>query len=126
MNYTEEYLNSIDEAMQDEEFAAKLSEIESKEQLQALFAEKNIEIDDVVAQAAFDKVANYRATGELSEDDLEMVAGGKKGRRLLYSVLAAGVTVGCTIVGGPAGFVVGAALGCNIIYNGVKKDMNDR
>ena len=77
MEYTEAYMRSIDEALADEKFADKLSSVETKEQIQKIFLnEKGIEIDDAVAQLAIEKADYIRSGGELTEEDLEIVAGG--------------------------------------------------
>ena len=92
MEYTENYLNSIDEALADEAFVAKLAKAESKEEFQALFqSEKGIEIEDDSAKAAFEKVRNVREGGELSAEDLENVAGGRFASR---SFIRAGANQG--------------------------------
>ena len=61
MEYTEQYLNSIDEAMHDESFVGKLAAAKTKEQLKELFfTEKGITIDDTIAQSSFEKVEYYK------------------------------------------------------------------
>lgn len=104
MEYTEAYMRSIDEALADEEFADKLSTVETKEQIQQIFLnEKGIEIDDAAAQVAIEKANDLRNGGELTEADLEIVAGGC-GR--CYVTASAGMTGGIF-----AGAAIGAALG---------------
>ncbi len=79
MNYTEEYLASLDEAMTDRAFLDKLHDASSKEEIISLFSvEKGITLDDADAQAAIDKLEDLRNGGELSAEDLESVAGGMR------------------------------------------------
>ena len=81
MEYTEKYVSSIDEALADETFAKKLYGAENTEEFQALFRkEKGIEIDDEIAQDAFEKIVTVRNGGELAVEDLEDVAGGFRSR----------------------------------------------
>ena len=108
MEYTEAYMRSIDEALADEEFMAKLSTAETKEQIQEIFLnEKGIEIDDTAAQAAIEKAEYIRGGGELTEEDLELVAGGCLG---CWEYAARGAMAGI-VIGGIAGFAVGGGYG---------------
>jgi hypothetical protein len=80
MEYTEQVLNSIDEALADEAFVEKLAKAESKEQFRTLFLnEKGIELEDEDVQEAFDKLEYVRNGGELSAEDLEDASGGRRG-----------------------------------------------
>lgn len=71
MTTTEKFM----EALQDQEFAEKLLALETAEEAQAMLKEKGIEVslEDLKAAAAY---VGKSASGELSEDDLEDVAGG--------------------------------------------------
>ena len=111
MEYTEAYLESIDEALADREFMETLTSIQSKEQLQELFLKsKNIKIDDAVAQAAFDKYTKISSGEELSAEDLELVAGGCRNCQYYVATgMMVGALAGCA--GGPVGAAVGAIIG---------------
>ncbi len=68
----------ISEAMKDVEFAKKIIEIQSPEEMQKAFAKKEIELSLEEAQAIISTIKKLAKSesGELSEDDLEGVAGG--------------------------------------------------
>ena len=108
--YTEEFLNSIDEAMEDKDFVAKLKDAQNADEIKTAFLGKGIEIDDVVASSAFEKLDYLRNGGELTAEEMEMVAGGKKTSFKGWCFTTAGAVIG-GIVGGPAGVVAGAAIG---------------
>ena len=77
MEYTENYVKSIDEALQDKAFLEKLDKAENKEQFAELFRkEKGIELTAEDAGAAFDKLVSMKKGEELTAEDLESVAGG--------------------------------------------------
>lgn len=77
MEYSEEKVQAIFDAMEDETVAEAIRNAQSKEEIVAIFAGKGIDIDDGAAQSAFDKVKTIRENdGELSIEDLELVAGG--------------------------------------------------
>ena len=68
----------ISEAMKDVEFAKKIIGIQSPEEMQKAFATKEIELSLEEAQAIISTIKKLakNESGELSEDDLEGVAGG--------------------------------------------------
>lgn len=108
MEYTKEYLKSIDEALADEAFMEKLSEATSMEQIQKIFLnEKGIKIDDAAAQAAIEKADYIRNGGELTEEDLELIAGGCLG---CFEYASKGATAGI-LFGGVGGFALGGPWG---------------
>lgn len=121
MEYSEELMQAIDEALQDKDFVLKLAEAKDTDQFKAFFQERGIEIDDTIAQGAFDKLAQIEANGgELSEDDLTQVAGGCK--KCYFGYTAGGAAVGL-LVGGPLGAVVGGCIGSYIgIARGIAHD----
>ncbi len=59
--------------MNKEEFIAKLKEAKSVEDVLALAKESGIELDEEKAKELF---AELNASGEISDDDLDKVAGG--------------------------------------------------
>lgn len=123
MEYTEKMMEAIDQALTDQAFCDTVAEAESAEAIKALFLEKGIEIDDTIANAAFEKKEKVLAGEELTPEDLELVAGGCKGCFFGYTLggAAAGGAIGYSVAG-PAGVfggaVIGGAIGC-IIGTGV-------
>ena len=115
MEYTENTMIAIDEAMQDDEFTAKLAQAADAAEIKAIFLARGIEIDDVTAEAAFAKMESIARGDELTAEDLELVAGGCK--NCYYSCTLAGAALG-GLVGGPGGIIIGAAVG-SIIGVGV-------
>lgn len=114
---TEEYVGMIEEALKDEAFAEKITSQTSVEEIKNLFATKNIELDDEIAEAAISKLDSYKESGELTEDDLEMVSGGAfwstvKGCAVGGALVYFGVTTA------PVAICVGGAIA---IYGIVKK-----
>ena len=65
----------IKEVSSDEEFVKSLMELETPEEVQKALAEKDIDlsVDDIKKIA---KLIQKKADGELSDEDLESVAGG--------------------------------------------------
>ena len=59
--------------MQKEEFISKLKEVKSVDDILALAKENGIELDEEKAKELFSQL---NASGELSDDDLDKVAGG--------------------------------------------------
>lgn len=114
MEYTENYLKSIDEALADEAFMEKLAGAESKEAFKELFRkEKGIEIEDENVQAVFDKLESIK-NGELSVEDLEDAAGG----RFFGSVARTGANWGMSQWGrNPVAATFGAMVLTRIMYN---------
>lgn len=118
MEYTENYLNSIDEALADEAFVEKLAKAESKEQFRTLFLnEKGIELEDEAAQAAFDKIENIKNGGELSAEDLEEVAGGSLLGSFMQAGAATGASWGTQLWGAGFGTLLGGVVGARIARN---------
>ena len=113
MNYTEEKLNSIGEAIEDEAFAAKVKSAQSADEIKTLFLEKGIEVDDEFARGAYEKLEFLSNGGELSSEELEMVSGGKKTRFGGWCACVGGAAVG-GYIGGPGGAIVGAIAGTAI------------
>ncbi len=60
--------------MNKEEFVAKLKEAKSADEILVLAKESGVEIDEEKAKELFSQL---NATGELSDDDLDKVAGGR-------------------------------------------------
>lgn len=119
MNYTEDMVKSIDEAMEDEVFSAKLKEAQSANEIKALFQEKGIEIDDEVAGGTYERLEFFRNGGELTAEEMEMVAGGKtkavnKPGWVGYALTMGGAVAGAVVLKSPQGVVLGAAIGTAI------------
>lgn len=110
MEYTEELMSAIEEALQDKDFVSKLTEAQDKEQFKALFLERGIEIDDVLANSAIERLDYLKTGGELTVEELEMVSGGKKTafKGWLFTMLCASIG---GAVAGPPGVVAGALIG---------------
>ena len=115
MEYTENTMIAIDEAMQDNEFTAKLAQAADAAEIKAVFLARGIEIDDVTAEAAFAKMESIARGDELTAEDLELVAGGCKS--CYFNCLIGGAALGA-LVGGVPGAVIGASVG-SIIGVGV-------
>ena len=78
MEITEQYIEKFEEAMDDEDFAKKVANAESEEEIKELFlTEKGIEMVDEVVQAAFARMKEIENGAELTEEEMEAVAGGK-------------------------------------------------
>ena len=60
--------------MNKEEFIAKLKEAKSADEILVLAKESGVELDEEKAKELFRQL---NATGELSDDDLDKVAGGR-------------------------------------------------
>ncbi len=60
--------------MNKEEFIAKLKEAKSADEILVLAKESGVELDEEKAKELFSQL---NATGELSDDDLDKVAGGR-------------------------------------------------
>ena len=123
MEYTENYVKSVDEAIKDEAFVEKLSKAESEEQFAKIFRqEKGIEIEAEAAQAAIEKMESIRKGEELSVEDLENVSGGSLMRYLfLANGARTGAKMGADLWGKGFGSMLGAVVGRQIadnIYHG--------
>ena len=73
--------------MNKEEFISKLKEAKSADEILALAKENGIELDEEKAKELF---AELNASGELSDDDLDKVAGGNifdKTRKVLSEIM---------------------------------------
>lgn len=110
MEYTEQLLTQMDEALEDQSFVDELARAADAAGIKASFQARGIEIDDAAAEAAFDKMSRVLGGEELSVEDLELVAGGCRGC-VAFCTLA-GAALGA--VGGPGGMLVGAAVGFTI------------
>lgn len=68
----------ISEAMKDVEFAKKIIEIQSPEEMQKAFAKKEIELSLKEAQAVISTIKKLSESkpGEVSDEDLEEISGG--------------------------------------------------
>ena len=115
----------LEELLQNEEFGKAAYEAETAEELKNLFVANGIEADDAFAEGAFERLNYIADGGELNEDEMELVAGGKK--ETYWKYLKGGATVGgwasafgAGPIGLAAGLAVGSLLGC---YFGIKEDL---
>lgn len=120
MEYTEEKILAIGKVLEDEGAVEALRSAQDKQEIIRIFSEKGAEIDEVAAQAAFEKINSIRENGgELSEEDLELVSGGAwkvlagmaVGGYTTYKLAQAGVAAAA--FGGPIG--VGIGVGCLVM-----------
>lgn len=114
MNYTEEKLSSISEAIEDKAFAAKVKGAHSADEIKTLFLDKGIEVDDEFARGAYEKIAYLENGGKLTEEELELVAGGKKTRFSAW-LTCVGASAAGGAIAGPGGAVAGAIVG-TVLY----------
>ncbi len=89
--YNDTYFETLNAALEDEAFAEAARNAANKEALVKLFAEKNIPLEDEAAQAIYDKLASLKAGDELSEEDMELVAGGAASWRQFLGCFRANV-----------------------------------
>ncbi len=129
MEYTEEKLQEMLKVLENEDTLAALREATEKDEIIRIFAENGVEIDEVAARAACDKINTIRDNGgELSEEDLELVSGGGvheilggcgAGGLATYALATAGVAAAPAIgVGIVVGLVVWGGLS---IWNSRRK-----
>ncbi len=126
INYSDEYVKSIEDALNEEAFAEKVRGAQSKEELTSLFAEKGIETEEEMVDAMFTKMNSISNGEELSEEEMELVAGGKSRfslRRVVYSLAAGAMVVGAISTGNPAVIALGVGAALQLTYYGAKKDL---
>lgn len=121
-NISNELIAKIEDALNDEAFIGRIVELRNVEEVKAIFLEKSIEVDDEIANAVISKLENYKATGELSEDDLEMVSGGGKLGAIALGCTIGGLFTAGAVVTWPIAIMVGSAVAiAGIIYSDLKK-----
>ena len=74
--YSKEYMQSIEEAMKNEDMLAKIANATSSSEIIAIFAECSIELDKEIADDVFNRLTTVKETGELDDETLEAVNGG--------------------------------------------------
>lgn len=74
--YTQEYAAQIENAMKEEALLEALAKAESKAEIIALFAARDIEMDEDMAQDIYTKIHQIGESGELDEEMLDAVSGG--------------------------------------------------
>ena len=119
MEITKEYLDKFDALMSNGDFTGRLAEMKGVDQIKALFLENGLEISDDALAVAEKKIAAYEATGELDEDTLALVSGGKLTKQGFW----AGVGIGL-IAGACSGNVfvgIGVAIGCWVVFSMANK-----
>lgn len=122
--YNEEYCEKLDKLLTNEDFAAAAVKAASPEELKELFAQNGLETEDEMVQAMFDKLRRIEAGEELSEEDLELVAGGKiSWRRIVYSAAAGAIVAVSISTLNPKVIALGVAAAVSLTVYGVKKDL---
>ena len=76
--YSEEYMNRMGEALDDKSFTDQLKGVRDEDGIRALFAQRDLTIDDHIMSALQGKIQYYDDHGELDEETLELVSGGMK------------------------------------------------
>ena len=109
----EELVKKLEALAKDEESLKVVGAMSDAEEIKAFFKGKEIDVTDEFATEFIKSKNQVVESGELSEDALECVSGGKWGG------LVAGIIVGGGIgsVGGPAGMVFGGL--CGAIVGGL-------
>ena len=89
----EEFMNEekIEEVFSDEGFVKSLMELETPEEAQKALAEKDIDLS-VNEIETISKMPQKKAEGELTDDELEDVAGGAI--QLLVAIIGTAIAVG--------------------------------
>lgn len=114
-DYSEEYMMNLQQALDDKTFTNRLHGERDIGVIREAFATKGIILDDNIINTLITKLAYYDENGELDEETLEVVSGGKRmnmGTRFWGSVgwgLMAGAATGNPFVGvsvGIACFIV--------------------
>jgi predicted ribosomally synthesized peptide with nif11-like leader len=100
-----EMQKKIEELMANTEFTDKLSQCETCDEIAVLFGTEGIEVSGEELETAMERVAAQNENGELSEENLEQVAGG---------VLATALAI--VQIGAPYAWETGQVLG-KAIYN---------
>lgn len=84
----QEIKEKVEQLMQDEQFKAKLSNIEDLDEMAALFQNEGIQVTGADLEAALE---NQSTSEELSEESLENVAGGFPAAFAIAGIIIVGV-----------------------------------
>jgi len=74
--FTQEYAAQIEQALQDEAMLEALAKAQSKAEIIGLFAAKDIDMDEEMAQDVYTRIHRISESGELDEEMLDAVSGG--------------------------------------------------
>ncbi len=86
----QEIKEKVEQLMQDEQFKAKLSNIEDLDEMAALFQNEGIQVTGADLEAALE---NQSTSEELSEESLENVAGGFATGLLIAGIIIGGIGI---------------------------------
>jgi predicted ribosomally synthesized peptide with nif11-like leader len=95
-----EMQKKIEELLANAEFADKLAQCETCDEIAALFGTEGIEVSSEELENAMAQVPALNENGEISEDDLEHVSGGcfiSGSAFLAWSIAYAVVTIGAAV-----------------------------
>jgi predicted ribosomally synthesized peptide with nif11-like leader len=84
----DEMQKKIEALVNDAEFAAKLSQCETCDEIAALFGTEGIEVSGEELEKGMERISVQNENGEIGEDDLEQVSGG-------FLVTGTSFLVGC-------------------------------
>ena len=110
ISYNDEYIQRIEDTLNDDDFAAKARNAKTKEELTALFAGKGIETEEAMVEAMLNKLNGINNGEELTESELMLVAGGRSRhtfRRLVYTLASGGIIVAAASTGNPIVIALG-------------------
>ena len=119
MEITKEYLDSFETLMSSEDFTTRLAKMRGVDEIKALFRENGLEISNDALAVAEKKIADYESTGELDEDTLALVSGGKLTKQGFW----AGVGIGliAAVYSGNVAVGIGVAIGCWVVFSMANK-----
>ena len=127
MTYTDEMLEKIGEVLENEDVRRALQDAANAEEIVKIFAEQGVELDLDAAQVVAERVRKFKGDGELTEEEMELVAGGRGGWKKLWNgcKAVAATAIGCTVgagvtavsggTGAIPGIMVGSAVACGLI-----------
>lgn len=105
----QEFVAKFNELAANEEFTASLKGLRNKDDIRAKFCEHGLELTDEMLDGITAKLATFDENGEIDEETLALVAGGKSFKGFLGSV-GAGAALGAGY-GGWRGAIVGGVIG---------------
>ena len=127
MVYTDEMLEKIGEVLENEDVRRALQDAANAEEIVKVFAEQGVELDLDAAQVVAERVRKFKDDGELTEEEMELVAGGRGGWKKFWNgcKAVAATAIGCVVGGGitaasggtgvVGGVMVGSAIACGLI-----------
>ena len=127
MVYTDEMLEKIGEVLENEDVRRALQDAANAEEIVKIFAEQGVELDLDAAQVVAERVRKFKDDGELTEEEMELVAGGRGSWKKFWNGCKAfaATAIGCTVgagvtavsggTGAIPGIMVGSAVACGLI-----------